>query len=249
MANSMTLNVLGFRVKAKGAPMNVARNIVVVCAAAAVLFWGGISAEAQQAALKQGTVGSEVSVLQAQLQEYGYYQGSVDGVFGSGTRAALVSFQADCGLETDGVAGTATWQALRSFKKSEVSRGSSSRWRGQQITSYAQQFLGVPYVWAGRSPSGFDCSGFVSYVLGQNGVYVPRMADEQYAVGAWVNRGDLQPGDLVFFTTYEPGPSHVGIYTGNDYFIHASSGAGEVVVTSLNSSYYRARYLGARRLL
>ena len=83
----------------------------------------------------------------------------------------------------------------------------------------------------------------------QLGYGLPRMADGQFEVGIPVSRNSLEPGDLVFFETYEPGPSHVGIYIGNDQFIHASSGAGHVTVTPLNKTYYRDRYLGARRIL
>ena len=110
-------------------------------------------------------------------------------------------------------------------------------------------YLGVPYVWAGRSPSGFDCSGFIYFVFDQLGYGLPRMADGQFEVGIPVSRNALQPGDLVFFSTYEPGPSHVGIYLGNDQFIHASSGAGYVTVTSLGNPYHRDRYIGARRII
>lgn len=228
----------------------MAKFLITVCFVCVVAFLSttpGV-AQAEQSLLKQGMSGSEIYVLQAKLQEYGYYSGPVDGSFGYGTKAAVISFQLDSGLTPDGVVGGQTLQALRDFKAGEVSRGSIDRSRGQQIIAYARQFLGVPYVWAGRSPGGFDCSGFVSYVLSQFGVSVPRMADEQFEVGMRVARNDLQPGDLVFFTTYEPGPSHVGLYIGGGQFIHASSGGGCVTITSLYSDYYQSRYLGARRL-
>lgn len=122
-----------------------------------------------------------------------------------------------------------------------ASRGISS-----SMVSTAMRFMGVPYRWAGTTSSGFDCSGFVMRVYLMHGIRLPRMADAQYYAGIKVSRADLSPGDLVFFTTYCPGPSHVGIYIGNDKFIHASSRRG-VTISSLNDSYYSARFLGGRR--
>lgn len=222
---------------------------VMVCFMCSLVLFTSVqvSAQADSSLLKQGATGNEVYILQTKLKEYGYYQGPLDGSFGGGTCEAVVEFQADCGLDADGVVGSATLQALRDFKASDVSRGSSNRWKGQRIAALAKEFWGVPYVWAGRSPSGFDCSGFTSYVFSRLGIYIPRMADEQFYAGRQVS--ELQPGDLVFFTTYEPGPSHVGIYVGNGQFIHASSGAGQVTVTSLSNEYYSSRYLGARRFI
>lgn len=196
--------------------------------------------------LKQGMTGDEVYKLQVKLHEYGYLSGSPDGTFGEQTRLAVQAFQIDTGLEADGVAGPATLAALKDYKP--ASRAGDGR-KGLQLAAYAKQYLGVPYVWAGRSPSGFDCSGFVYYVFGQFGVELPRMADGQYEIGTWVSMRDLQPGDLVFFSTYEPGPSHVGIYIGGGNFIHASSGAEEVTITPLGKAYYMSRYLGARRII
>lgn len=121
--------------------------------------------------------------------------------------------------------------------------------KGQQITAMAKQYVGTPYVWGGASPAGFDCSGFVYYLYKQFDIDLPRMADGQALTGNSVNISDLQPGDLVFFSTYEPGPSHSGIYLGDGCFIHASSGAGEVIITSLLKPYYKERYLGARRVI
>lgn len=117
------------------------------------------------------------------------------------------------------------------------------------IINTAKSYLGVPYVWGGTSPSGFDCSGFISYVYGKNGITLPRVTSDQYNAGSGVSKANLKPGDLVFFETYKAGPSHVGIYLGNNEFIHASSGSGKVIISSLTSSYYTEHYIGSRRVL
>lgn len=200
--------------------------------------------------VKRGMYGDEVSKLQNKLKEYGYYKEPVDGRFGSGTLGAVIQFQMDAGLDADGIVGLSTWEALKNFRgASSISRGRADTRKTQILLSMARQYLGVPYVWAGRSPSGFDCSGFIYYVFDQMGYGLPRMADGQFEVGIPVSRAALQPGDLVFFSTYEPGPSHVGIYLGNGQFIHASSGAGHVTITSLANPYHRDRYIGARRII
>jgi len=109
----------------------------------------------------------------------------------------------------------------------------------------ARRMTGTPYVWGGQTPNGADCSGFVQEVYRLCGHKLPRLADEQYAVTFKVE--EAQPGDLVFFTTYLPGPSHVGIYVGERRFIHASSSGG-VTESGLDENYYQTRYLGARRI-
>lgn len=117
------------------------------------------------------------------------------------------------------------------------------------IVEIAEQYLGVPYVWGGKSPSGFDCSGFVYYVFGKAGYSVPRTASMQYPAGTPVDKENLQAGDLVFFqNTYEPGISHVGIYVGNNKFIHSPSTGNVVSYADLNSNYYSSHYYGACRI-
>lgn len=117
---------------------------------------------------------------------------------------------------------------------------------GQAIIASAQKYMGVPYVWGGATPKGFDCSGFTQYVMKENGIQIPRTAAEQYAAGTPVDKANLKVGDLVFFTTYKPGASHVGFYMGNGKFIHASSGADQVTVSSLDENYYVEHYIGSR---
>ena len=111
------------------------------------------------------------------------------------------------------------------------------------VVGIAMQYLGIPYVYGGSSPSGFDCSGFTSYVFAQVGVSLPRTAAAQYGSGTPVDRSQLQPGDLVFFN----GLGHVGIYVGGGSFIH-SPHTGDVVKISSLSGWYSSTWVGARRL-
>lgn len=117
------------------------------------------------------------------------------------------------------------------------------------VINTAKQYMGVPYVWGGETPTGFDCSGFTQYVLKQNGISIPRTAAEQYQSGVSIMKSNLKTGDLVFFTTYKPGASHVGFYMGDGKFIHASSAAKQVTISSLDEPYYTERYVGARRYI
>lgn len=131
---------------------------------------------------------------------------------------------------------------------SALNGGNTSSIR-HKIVADAKKYLGTPYVWGGSTPKGFDCSGFVQYVMKQNGISLPRTTTEQYKVGTYVAKSDLQPGDLVFLqNTYRAGISHVGIYIGDGKMIHASSSKG-VVSSSLSTSYYTQHYYGARRVV
>jgi len=126
---------------------------------------------------------------------------------------------------------------------------STSASLAKKILPYAASFLGTRYVYGGSSPKGFDCSGFVQYVFQSAGFNLPHNAAAQADYGTPVEKDSLQPGDLVFFSYYgSKGIEHVGIYAGNDQFIHASSKEG-VKYSSLSQPYYRQNYRGARRLL
>ena len=114
------------------------------------------------------------------------------------------------------------------------------------VVGVAMQYLGVPYVWGGSSPSGFDCSGFAMYVYAQVGVSLPHNAAAQYSsVGVYVPREQLQPGDLVFFD----GLGHMGMYIGGGQFIHAPHTGDVVKISSLYDSWYASTYVGAKRVL
>ena len=111
------------------------------------------------------------------------------------------------------------------------------------VVSIALQYLGVPYVWGGASPSGFDCSGLTMYAYAKVGVYLPHNAAMQYGMGTPVSRSQLAPGDLVFFN----GLSHVGMYIGGGRFVHAPHTGDVVKISSLSEYWYSATYVGARR--
>lgn len=122
--------------------------------------------------------------------------------------------------------------------------------RGGDIARDAVRYLGTPYRWGGETNRGVDCSGFVYIVFSNRVPGLARLRSYDYfQMGTAVHATNLLPGDLVFFSTYAAGPSHVGIYLGDRKFIHAASGARRVMLNSLDDSYYVTRYLGARRLL
>ncbi|XEQ93925.1 hypothetical protein SCACP_28220 [Sporomusa carbonis] len=196
--------------------------------------------------LRQGDTGQEVVFLQERLRQL-QYNVFVDGVFGPGTEAAVMEFQLDNGIASDGIVGAGTWEALRTAGP-KTSRGRNNGLLIESIIQTAKRYQGVPYLWGGTTPNGFDCSGFTQYVFGLNGIRLPRTADLQYELGVPVRYDQLQPGDLVYFSTYEPGPSHNGIYIGDGKFISATSSRG-VTIANMTSSYWGPRYIGAKRIL
>ena len=120
---------------------------------------------------------------------------------------------------------------------------------GYALSGTALSLRGAPYRNGGVDPvAGFDCSGLVKYVYAQHGVALPREVREQFRVGKNVDKDQLEPGDLVFFSTVAPGASHVGIVIGGDQFVHAPSERGVVRVESLSQSYWSTRYIGAKRV-
>lgn len=138
---------------------------------------------------------------------------------------------------------------LTASTTAEVSR-SGSTVDGQRIIDMARQYLGVPYVYGGTTPAGFDCSGYVQYVFKQCGYQLNRTAAAQYQQGTAVSKSDLVTGDIVFFACNGSGIDHSGIYAGDNRFIHSSSPrSGGVIITSLAESYYARSYVGARRVI
>lgn len=218
-----------------------------------------LPAQSVFASYNVGTSGPDVAEIQNELSDLGYYNGIPDGVYGADTAAAVKKYQASMGLEADGVVGDYTYSKLMGkrmpSRRSDygVSRGygygyGANTGMVRSLISTAYDYVGVPYVFGGTTPWGFDCSGYTQYVFRQIGVDIPRTADAQYYSYPKVSASNLQPGDLVFFETYEPGSSHCGIYIGNGQMLQAGSSTG-VTVSNVFSGYFGARYIGACRVL
>ena len=212
-----------------------------------VMFLLSISVSTSYAAgaYRVGDQGEEIAELQGKLLILGY-DVMADGAFGPAMADAIKEFQKSQGIKADGLIGPATYSALLGKDMPEINHGSG--YISNRIISNAMDYLGVPYVFGGTSPYGFDCSGYVQYVFANAGISLPRTADVQYEVGMPISTTELVAGDLVFFSTYTWGASHVGIYLGDNNFIHASSSRG-ISVDSLGSSYWSSHYIGARRIL
>ncbi|SHK52589.1 Cell wall-associated hydrolase, NlpC family [Selenomonas ruminantium] len=222
--------------------------------------------------LQEGSHGHDVLLLQKKLQSVGYSITSVDGVYGTETERAVAEFQRDNKIRITGVVNNATWRALKNAKKvkwgvdikksqpqskARTPQGPMApnnapilaRSKVGDILRTARSYIGVPYSFGGTTPKAFDCSGYLQYVFAQNGINIPRTADEQYKLGLRTSSSkQLVPGDLVFFTTYEPGASHCGIYLGDGEFIHASSSKG-VRVDALSDDYWAPRFLGGKHIV
>lgn len=196
------------------------------------------------AALKRGVTDDEVRRIQVELLRRGYRITEIDGIFGPETEAAVKLFQYHNDLNNDGVVDVKTYLALFSRKSNyDVSFDS----RRLIALDAAISMLGTPYVFGGGNRRGIDCSAFTQRAYACAGVDIPRTADIQYEYGRKLKQSQVQAGDLVFYTTYEPGASHCGIYMGNGKFIHSGSSTG-VTVADAFTGYWGQRYYGACRV-
>lgn len=208
--------------------------------------------------LKLGDSNEYVKQLQLKLKNHGYYKG-IDGIYGPLTKSAVISYQKANKLHVDGIAGPETighmlnsedvsnYEEFKETNELESSHDSNAILTDEatNLISVAKDQIGVPYIWGGTSPRGFDCSGFIQYIYNQKGVSIPRTVQD-----IWHHAGNTKEreiGDLVFFQTYQAGPSHMGIYLGDGQFIHAGSSTG-VTISDINNSYWAPRYIGAKRI-
>jgi N-acetylmuramoyl-L-alanine amidase len=170
--------------------------------------------------------------------------------FNVGRRVTVLGLEEDWyRVEVGGKIGYLFSKYVRLVEKQEASSLPEAGELAQSVIQLAKDNLGVPYSYGGASPTGFDCSGLVYYCFLNSGVKLNRTASGQYTQGVYVEKDELEPGDLVFFVS--PGTwsiGHVGIYIGDGQFIHASTGSHEIVVSELSGSYWTTNYYGARRI-
>ena len=198
-----------------------------------------------KAVYEVGDSGWKVREAQRKLRLLGYEVEDQQGHFTKEMSRQLKKFQRHAKLKADGKLDEKTYEALGwgVFDKTGI-----QKIQARDILSTAARYKGVPYYFGGTTPRGFDCSGYVQYVFRQRGAQLTRTADTQFLEGMSLRKSQLKPGDLVFFSTYEAGASHVGIYAGNGQFWNATSSRG-VMLCQLNDSYWGPRYYGARRVL
>jgi len=135
------------------------------------------------------------------------------------------------------------------LKKTAESEEVKAQDEPNRLVTFAKKLINIPYKFGGNSILGIDCSAYVKKVYGFLGIDLPRTAREQFNAGESIDKDELSIGDLVFFRTYASFPSHVGIYLGNNLFIHASSKGRRVTISNLETPYFVKRFIGAKRLL
>ncbi|TLS35602.1 peptidoglycan-binding protein [Pseudalkalibacillus caeni] len=198
--------------------------------------------------LQLGMEGPLVTELQSKLKDAGMFHQQPTGYFGPITEKAVKDFQQKYELPVTGVTSQEMWYVLNSLKYTEEQpvKSNQSSFSIMDLVADAGDYIGVPYTWGGNTPEqGFDCSGFLVYVFKKQDVNLPRTMAQMWEVGKPVSSPSV--GDIVFFETYKSGASHGGIYIGNNKFIHSGSSSG-VTISNMTSSYWKPRYLGAKRM-
>jgi peptidoglycan hydrolase-like protein with peptidoglycan-binding domain len=196
--------------------------------------------------LKFGMRGAEVMKLQTRLKDLGFFTYTmVTDYFGTVTEESVEKFQKAHGLPVTGIVTKTVLDKISEAEKAQKQTPLTSPEITINIVANSAELIGVPYQWGGTTTKGFDCSGFLQYVFAKEGIKLPRTVAEMWTSTSTVSAPEV--GDLVFFETYKAGPSHAGIYIGNNQFVHSGSNSG-VTISNLTYTYWQDRYLGTKRV-
>lgn len=193
-------------------------------------------ASTSTSAMRQLTSGEKVSVIGFST---GWYKVRVDGAIGYIRSDLLTLCEKPRGNFGASLSSLSDAETIQPFPETESV--------GQQLAAYAQTFVGYPYVYGGKDPSGFDCSGFMQYLYAHFGYRISRTATTQLGDGYRVSLDEIQPGDIIYFG-YGSTVTHVGMYIGNDRFVHAENPSTGVVITPLSTSTYAWRVVTVHRI-
>lgn len=208
-----------------------------------------------------GEVSDDVIKVQEVLYFYGYYRGDIDGIYGPLTEKAIqdvINEQLISTKDLDAddfiVKDIQTMETKQETNNQTIHANDEQSaiisidvtYNGSDLIEHAKSLIGTPYEWGGTSPNGFDCSGFIQYVYKQKDLLIPRTVSDIWNFSETVSSPSI--GDLVFFETYQPGPSHMGIYLGEGNFIHAGSSRGVEISNFNSNNYWKSKYLGAKRI-
>ncbi|MFC0187300.1 NlpC/P60 family protein [Fictibacillus aquaticus] len=234
------------------------KTIGAIVLAAAIIIGNPINADAKlgDRTLKPGMKHGEVKELQAALKKTGHFTyPKLTNHYGTYTQAAVKKFQRHTKLKQTGIADQKTinlikQKAAKAKPKKAAPKPAAKVAPGKFNPDVAKKLLGIRYRTGGASPStGFDCSGYTTYVMKKHNKSLPRTSSSQYGVGKAVGFKNLMPGDLLFYDTNSNGRrdiSHVAIYIGNNTMIHSASV--KVEYDSLSNSWWSKRYVGAKRI-
>src|SRR5699024_6303548 len=196
-------------------------------------------------AIHYGEKSKEVKEVQKLLSFYGYYTGDIDAIYGPLTENAILSVEKEGLIQTDEDEIIIELQTNKQ-EVSNIQPIKTEKSIDEALIATAKEYIGVPYNWGGTTPNGFDCSGFIQFVYATHDETIPRTTREIWNFATNVPEPSI--GDLLFFETYQPGPSHLGIYLGNGEFIHAGSSTGVTISNYQSDIYWKERFIGAKTI-